>query len=141
MKLNGTLDVISYQADPTSLSFILNATKGDSLAATEGKDLELKAGASTVGIWKDWTVTGVVDYKSKSGDGTEVTYTRLTAARALSPDTASAIAQLESNMQLVSQKADGVASQVAVYDANFSEMDAYFKALAGTETESTEETE
>lgn len=140
MKLNDK-DVISYQADPTSLSFILNATKGDALAATEGKNLELKAGTSTVGIWKGWTVTGVVDFVSKSSDGSSVTYTRLTAARQLSPDTASAIAQLESNMQLVSQKADGVASQVAGYDANFEDLGKYFKALAGTETGNTEETE
>lgn len=133
MKLNETLDVISYNAGSTSLDFILDATKGDSLAATEGKDLELKAGASTVGIWKGWTITGVVDYVSKSGDGSNVTYTRLTAARQLSHDTASAIAQLESNMQLVSQKADAVMSKVSDYDANFEDLDEYFKVLAGTE--------
>jgi hypothetical protein len=133
MKLNETLDVISYNAGSTSLDFILDATKGDSLAATEGKDLELKAGASTVGIWKGWTITGVVDYVSKSGDGSSVTYTRLTAARQLSNDTASAIAQLESNMQLVSQKTDDVMSQVSGYDANFEDLDEYFKVLAGTE--------
>lgn len=133
MKLNETLDVISYNAGSTSLDFILDATKGDSLAATEGKDLELKAGASTVGIWKGWTITGVADYVSKSGDGSNVTYTRLTAARQLSNDTASAIAQLESNMQLVSQKTDDVMSQVSGYDANFEDLDEYFKVLAGTE--------
>lgn len=108
MKLNDTLDVISYQADTISLSFILDATKSDALAATEGKDLELNAGSSTVGIWKGWTITGAVDYTSKSGDGSDKTYTMLTAARKLSPDTASEIASLENNINIIRADVDSV---------------------------------
>lgn len=131
MKLNDTLDVISYQADATSLSFILNATKSDALAATEGKDLELKAGTSTVGIWKGWTVTGAVDYVSKSGDGSAVTYTRLTAARQLIPDTASAIAQLESNMQLVRDYVNAVKADIETAKASAADVQTQMDALLG----------
>lgn len=131
MKLNDTLDVISYQADPTSLSFILNSTKSDALAATEGKDLELKAGTSTVGIWKGWTVTGAVDYVSKSSDGSPVTYTRLTAARQLSPDMASAIAQLESNMQLVRDDVNVVKADVETAKASTADVQIQMDALLG----------
>lgn len=122
MKFNETLDVISYQADPTSLSFILDATKSDVLAATEGKDLELKAGSDTIGIWKGWTVTGVVDYPSQSSDGTTKTYTRLTAARALSPDIVSAITSLEQNMQLVKNDIDSVKTDVQTTANSVSEI-------------------
>lgn len=131
MKLNDTLDVISYQAGPTSLSFILNATKANALAATEGKDLELKAGASTVGIWKGWTVTGVDDYVSNSGDGSSVTYTRLTAARALAPDTASAIAQLESSMQLVRDDVNAVKADIETARASAADVQTQMDALLG----------
>jgi hypothetical protein len=131
VKLNDTLDVISYQADPTSLSFILNSTKSDALAATEGKDLELKAGTSTVGIWKGWTVTGAVDYVSKSSDGSPVTYTRLTAARQLSPDMASAIAQLESNMQLVRDDVNVVKADVETAKASTADVQIQMDALLG----------
>lgn len=137
MKLNDTLDVISYQADPTSLSFILNATKVNALAATEGKDLELKAGTSTVGIWKGWTVTGAVDYVSKSGDGSAVTYTRLTAARQLNPDTASAVAQLESRMQLVRDDINAVKADIETAKASAADVQTQMDALLGMdETES-----
>lgn len=131
MKLNDTLDVISYQVDPTSLSFILNATKANALAATEGKDLELKAGASTVGIWKGWTVTGVVDYVSNSGDGSSVTYTRLTAARALAPDIASVIAQLESRMQLVRDDVNAVKDDIETAKASAADVQTQMDALLG----------
>lgn len=122
MILNNTLEVISYQAQVTTLSFILDATKTDVLEVAEGKDLELKAGSDTIGIWKGWTVTGVVDYPSQSSDGTTKTYTRLTAARALSSDTASAITSLEQNMQLVKNDIDSVKTDVQTTANSVSEI-------------------
>ncbi len=134
MKLNETLEVISYNADVTSLDFVLNATKADVLAATEGRDLELKAGTATVGLWKGWTVTGVVDYVSRVSNGSEVTYTRMTAARALASDTKAAIAQLESNMQRVSSDVATAMSDAASAVSGIADIQTQFNVLAGVES-------
>lgn len=134
MKLNETLEVISYNADVTSLDFVLNATKADVLAATEGRDLELKAGTVTVGLWKGWTVTGVVDYVSRTSNGSEVTYTRMTAARALASDTKAAIAQLESNMQLVSSDVATATSDAASAVSGIADIQTQLNVLAGVES-------
>ena len=134
MKLNETLEVISYNADVTSLDFVLNATKADVLAATEGRDLELTAGTATVGLWKGWTVTGVVDYVSRVSNGSEVTYTRMTAARALASDTKAAIAQLESNMQRVSSDVATAMSDAASAVSGIADIQTQFNVLAGVES-------
>lgn len=148
MKLNDK-DVISYEYSATSLSFILNCSKEDALAACQGKSLVLKAGTSIVGIWSDFTVTGVVDYESKSGTGDTVTYTRLTAARQLSPDTAAAIKSLESNLEVVRTAAQGAqdaaqsaqesaedaVSQVGGVTGSLTDVQAQLNALVGNETE------
>lgn len=134
MKLNETLEVISYNADVTSLDFVLNATKADVLAATEGRDLELKAGTATVGLWKGWTVTGVVDYVSRASNGFEVTYTRMTAARVLASDTKAAIAQLESNMQLVSSDVATAMSDAASAVSGIADIQTQLNVIAGVES-------
>ena len=146
MKLNDTLDVISYDASPTSLDFVLNATKVDALATTEGKDLTLKAGSSVVGIWKGFTVTGVVDYESKPLDGGSKTYTRLTAARQLDPNTKAEISNLEANVNLAKQKSDESAEKVddisTTVEANtndIADMKQYFTALAGEKSAESDE--
>lgn len=130
MKLNDK-DVISYEYSATSLSFILNCSKEDALAACQGKSLVLKAGTTIVGIWSDFTVTGVVDYESRGGTGEAVTYTRLTAARQLSPDTASAIAQLESNMQLVRDYVNAVKADIETAKASAADVQTQMDALLG----------
>lgn len=144
MKLNDK-DVISYEYSATSLSFILNCSKEDALAACQGKTLVLKAGTSIVGTWSDFTVTGVVDYESKSGTGDTVTYTRLTAARQLSPDTAAAIKSLESNLEIVrtaaqgaqdaaqsaQESAEGAAAQVGGVTGTLTDVQAQMDALLG----------
>lgn len=139
MKLNDK-DVISYEYSATSLSFILNCSKEDALAACQGKSLVLKAGATIVGIWSDFTVTGVVDYESKGGTGEAVTYTRLTAARQLSPDTAAAIKSLESNLDAVrtaaqsaQESADDASAQVGGMSGSLSDVQAQLNALVGNE--------
>lgn len=148
MKLNDK-DVISYEYSATSLSFILNCSKEDALAACQGKTLVLKAGTSIVGTWSDFTVTGVVDYESKSGTGDTVTYTRITAARQLSPDTAAAIKSLESNLEVVrtaaqgaqdaalsaQDSAEGAVSQVSGVTGSLADVQAQLNALVGNETE------
>ena len=148
MKLNDK-DVISYEYSATSLSFILNCSKEDALAACQGKTLVLKAGTSIVGTWSDFTVTGVVDYESKSGTGDAVTYTRLTAARQLSPDTAAAIKSLERNLEVVRTAAQGAqesaqsaqesaedaVSQVGGVTGSLIDVQAQLNALVGNETE------
>lgn len=148
MKLNDK-DVISYEYSATSLSFILNCSKEDALAACQGKTLVLKAGTSIVGTWSDFTVTGVVDYESKSGTGDTVTYTRLTAARQLSPDTAAAIKSLESNLEVVRTAAQGAqdaaqsaqdsaedaVSHVSSVTGSLTDVQAQLNALVGNETE------
>lgn len=146
MKLNDTLDVISYDASSTSLDFVLNATKVDALATTEGKDLTLKAGSSVVGIWKGFTVTGVVDYESKSLDGGSKTYTRLTAARKLDPNTEAEISNLEANVNLVKQKSDesvqkvdGVSAAVESNTNDIADMKRYFTALVGEKSAENDE--
>ena len=148
MKLNDK-DVISYEYSATSLSFILNCSKEDALTACQGKTLVLKAGTSIVGTWSDFTVTGVVDYESKSGTGDTVTYTRLTAARQLSPDTAAAIKSLERNLEVVRTAAQGAqesaqsaqesaedaVSQVGGVTGSLIDVQAQLNALVGNETE------
>jgi hypothetical protein len=148
MKLNDK-DVISYEYSATSLSFILNCSKEDALTACQGKTLVLKAGTSIVGTWSDFTVTGVVDYESKSGTGDAVTYTRLTAARQLSPDTEAAIRSLESNLEVVRTAAQGAqesaqsaqesaedaVSQVGGVTGSLIDVQAQLNALVGNETE------
>lgn len=141
MKLNDK-DVISYEYSATSLSFILNCSKEDALSACQGKMLVLKAGTSIVGTWSDFTVTGVVDYESKSGTGETVTYTRLTAARQLAPDTAAAIRSLESNLEIVRTAAQSAqdsaadaASQVGGVSGSLTDVQAQLNALVGNETE------
>jgi len=148
MKLNDK-DVISYEYSATSLSFILNCSKEDALTACQGKTLVLKAGTSIVGTWSDFTVTGVVDYESKSGTGDTVTYTRLTAARQLSPDTEAAIRSLESNLEVVRTAAQGAqesaqsaqesaedaVSQVGGVTGSLTDVQAQLNALVGNETE------
>lgn len=130
MKLNDK-DVISYEYSATSLSFILNCSKEDALAACQGKSLVLKAGTTIVGIWSDFTVTGVVDYESKGGTGEAVTYTRLTAARQLSPDTAAAIKSLESNMQLVRDDVNAVKADIETAKASAADVQTQMDALLG----------
>ena len=151
MKLNDK-DVISYEYSATSLSFILNCSKEDALAACQGKTLVLKAGTSIVGTWSDFTVTGVVDYESKSGTGDTVTYTRLTAARQLSPDTAAAIKSIESNLEVVrtaaqgaqesaqsaQESAENAAAQVGGVTGSLADVQAQLNALVGNETEEEE---
>lgn len=148
MKLNDK-DVISYEYSATSLSFVLNCSKEDALAACQGKSLVLKAGTSIVGVWSDFTVTGVVDYEREGGTGEAVTYTRLTAARQLSPDTAAAIKSLESNLEVVrtaargaqdaaqsaQESAEGAASQVGGVTGTLADVQAQLNALVGNETE------
>lgn len=139
MKLNDK-DVISYEYSATSLSFVLNCSKEDALAACQGKSLVLKAGATIVGVWSDFTVTGVVDYESRGGTGEAVTYTRLTAARQLSPDTAAAIKSLESNLDAVrtaaqsaKESADDASAQVGGMSGSLSDVQAQLNALVGNE--------
>ena len=141
MKLNDK-DVISYEYSATSLSFILNCSKEDALSACQGKTLVLKAGATIVGTWSDFTVTGVVDYESKGGAGETVTYTRLTAARQLAPDTAAAIKSLESNLEIVRSAAQSAqdsaadaAAQVGGVTGSLTDVQAQLNALVGNETE------
>lgn len=140
MKLNDK-DVISYEYSATSLSFILNCSKEDALAACQGKTLVLKAGTTIVGTWSDFTVTGVVDYESKGGTGETVTYTRLTAARQLAPDTAAAIRSLESNLEVVRSAAQSAqdsaadaAAQVGGVTGSLTDVQAQLNALVGNET-------
>ena len=154
MKLNDK-DVISYEYSATSLSFILNCSKEDALAACQGKTLVLKAGATIVGTWSDFTVTGVVDYESNSGTGDAVTYTRLTAARQLSPDTAAAIKSLESNLEIVrtaaqgaqdaaqsaQESAEGAAAQVGGVTGTLSDVQAQMDALLGMDESESDMTE
>lgn len=132
MKLN-TLEVISYSPNPTDLTFILDCTKQEALEQTSGKSLILKAGDATIGIWEGFTVTGVVDTYSTSSDGSIKTYTRLMAARALEPDTASAILSIEKNLEFVKSQTAGFSSEISEAKQSVDDVQLQLNALAGIE--------
>ena len=91
-----------------AVEFSLQGTTVADAAALDGQTLEVKDGEKLIASYAGFEVTGV----SIATDGESV---RLRAARALEPQTEQAIKALESNLAVVSGKADTAAESVNEY--------------------------
>lgn len=119
MKLNN-LNLIQYDLNPEgTVTFIVDDTKTNCLSL-DGRVLRVTSGDSDVAVFSGYHVTGVVDYESSTGN----TYTKLTAARSLDPETAQTISGLEQNLSItqgnITTLQDTSKSQAELIDANAS---------------------